>query len=286
MATVLSMINLKGGVGKTQVSVGLAEFLVKQKNKKVLVIDLDPQTNATVMLIGDKKWKELNDEGKTLYQLFKDKIDTTELFDINESVIKKVSNINGGLHKLHLLPSSLDLINIQDRIPSISQDQFGVVTPSTILKSIILPFIEEEDYDYVIVDCPPNLGMITLNGLMISDYFIIPTKADYISTYGIPQILDRIDKFNTVSKKDVKPLGIAITLYSGHQRRLHDEVISMLEMDDLYPIVFESNIPYRQKIAETSYYDGSSYTLKQKYGDAFDILNELTNEILEEIDEE
>jgi chromosome partitioning protein len=278
------MINLKGGVGKTQLSVGLAEFLVKEKKKKVLVIDLDPQTNATVMLVGDKKWKDLNDKGKTLFQLFKDKIDTTELFDINESVIKKVSNINGGLKKLHLLPSSLDLINIQDRIPSISQDQFGVVTPSTILKSTIIPFIEDENYDYVIVDCPPNLGMITLNGLMISDYYIIPTKADYISTYGIPQILDRIEKFNTVSKQNVKPLGIAITLYSGHQKNLHEEVISMLKRDDLYPIVFNCKIPYRQKIAETSYYDGSSYTLKQKYSDAFDVLKGLTTEILEEID--
>jgi chromosome partitioning protein len=278
------MINLKGGVGKTQLSVGLAEFLVKEKKKKVLVIDLDPQTNATVMLVGDKKWKDLNDKGKTLFQLFKDKIDTTELFDINESVIKKVSNINGGLKKLHLLPSSLDLINIQDRIPSISQDQFGVVTPSTILKSTIIPFIEDENYDYVIVDCPPNLGMITLNGLMISDYYIIPTKADYISTYGIPQILDRIEKFNTVSKQNVKPLGVAITLYSGHQKNLHEEVISMLKRDDLYPIVFNCKIPYRQKIAETSYYDGSSYTLKQKYSDAFDVLKGLTTEILEEID--
>jgi len=283
MAIVISTINLKGGVGKTQLTVGLAEILSTDFHRKVLVIDLDPQTNATVMLIGDKKWKSLNKQGKTLYQMFKDKIDNTNKFDINSAIVEKVSNIYGGLENLDLLPSSLDLINIQDRIPNISQDQFGVVSPTTILESHIKDKLNE--YDYVLIDCPPNLGIITLNGLFISNYYIIPTKADYISTYGIPQILDRIKKFNKASKKNVRPLGIIITLYSGHHKNLHNEVIAMLKLQDDYPKVFDEVIPFRQKIAETAYYDGSQYTLRQKYGDAYVNMKTIAQEIIDEVEQ-
>jgi chromosome partitioning protein len=77
MTTVVSVINLKGGVGKTTITVALAEFLVIEHGFKVLVIDLDPQTNSTVALIGEDEWKKRNESGRTLYHLFKDKLDET-----------------------------------------------------------------------------------------------------------------------------------------------------------------------------------------------------------------
>jgi chromosome partitioning protein len=283
MAVVISMINLKGGVGKTQLTVSLGEFLVREFGKKVLVIDLDPQTNATVMLIGDRRWKELNERGRTLFQLFKDKIDRTSKFCIEDSIVSPTSNVDGGLEDLHLLPSSLDLIEIQDRIPSISQDQFGVVSPATVLESAVRNIIH--DYDFVLIDCPPNLGIITLNGLYISDYYLIPTKADYISTYGIPQIISRVHEFNRASGKNVQPLGIVITMYSGYQKNLHETVIDLLKREENYPKVFVNKIPLRQKIAETAYYDDTTYTLKQKYGEAYKHLYDLTREIMAEVSE-
>jgi len=257
----ISFINLKGGVGKTQLTIALAEFLVKEHNKKVLVVDLDPQTNATVMLIGDRKWKELNNAGKTLYQLFKDKIDGTNKFNILESIVKKTSNVDGGLDDLHLLPSSLDLIHIQDEIPTIPSRNPSVA-PAKILQEAIQPI--QENYDFILIDCPPNLGIITQNGLMVSDYYLIPTKADYISTYGIPQILDRVNKFNRLSNRNVNPLGVVITMYSGHHKRLHDEVIDLLKRQHPELKIFDNYIPFRQRIAETALYDDSTtYTLKQ-----------------------
>jgi len=85
MATVISTINLKGGVGKSTTTVAVAEMMSAEFGKKVLVIDLDPQTNATVMLIGEKKWRKLNDEGNTLAQLFKDALEPEgKSFDIKK----------------------------------------------------------------------------------------------------------------------------------------------------------------------------------------------------------
>lgn len=121
MAKVVSIINLKGGVGKTTTTVLLAEFLSLEYNKKVLVIDLDPQTNATVMLIKQDRWKIANDSNKTLKQMFLDKLNKEKKFDIKSSTIRNVSNIGNGIERLDLLPSSVDLISIQDKLPSIGK---------------------------------------------------------------------------------------------------------------------------------------------------------------------
>ena len=158
-----------------------------------------------------------------------------------------------------------------------------------IIKNTIEATINKENYDFVLIDCcPPSLGMITYNGLIISDYYLIPTKADYISTYGIPQILDRITKFNEASERNVTALGIVITMYSGHMRAFHQAVIDRLKNSHSYPHVFEECcIPIRQKIAETSYFDGTtSYTLKQKYSDTYDIFKKLASLVLSKHEED
>ena len=95
MADVFSTINLKGGVGKTTTTVALAEFMSGRLGKRVLVIDLDPQTNATVMLIGEEKWRKLNDQGRTLARLFQDALDPDDRrFDLDETLQKRVSNVS------------------------------------------------------------------------------------------------------------------------------------------------------------------------------------------------
>ena len=171
MATVISTINLKGGVGKTQMTVALGEFLTIQHDKKVLLIDLDPQTNATVSLIDQKLWRTKDQNGETLLQLFKDKLEKTSLFNIKQAIVKKVSNVGGGIKNLDLLPSSLGLIDIQDSLPLISAGRFYVSSPVTILREAIAPVLDH--YNFVLIDCPPNLGIITLNGIYISDYYLM-----------------------------------------------------------------------------------------------------------------
>ena len=93
MAYVTSIINLKGGVGKTTITLALAHFLALEHRKRVLVIDLDPQTNATVCLIPEMEWKKRDETGRTLYQLFWDQLKGTHMFSAEESIVRRVSNV-------------------------------------------------------------------------------------------------------------------------------------------------------------------------------------------------
>src|SRR5580765_3034071 len=97
MAVVTSVINLKGGVGKTTLTIALAHYLAGEHGKRVLVIDLDPQTNATIALVNERRWRERDQAGQTLYQLFRDELDKTHLFSAREAILTRVSNVGGGI---------------------------------------------------------------------------------------------------------------------------------------------------------------------------------------------
>jgi chromosome partitioning protein len=152
MVHVISTINLKGGVGKTQTTIAVSEMLAANYGKKVLIIDLDPQTNATVSLMDESKWLNMDKKGNTIFQLFSDKVYGTELFNLEASIVKNVSNVNSGIKNLDLLPSSLRLIDIQDKLPLVSNSGYFVKTPITVLKESLSKVIE--NYDYVMIDCP------------------------------------------------------------------------------------------------------------------------------------
>lgn len=282
MTKVISTINLKGGVGKTQMTVALAEFLAMEHNKRVLLIDLDPQTNATVSLIDETSWLTKDRKGETLLQLFKDKLEKTSRFNINQAIVRRASNVGGGIRNLDLLPSSLGLIEIQDSLPLISAGRFHVASPVTILKEAISGVLDE--YNFVLIDCPPNLGIITLNGIYISDYYLIPCIPDILSTYGIPQILGRVENFKQEAKTNIAPLGIVISMYRA-QSRLHDSVIRDLRgraSRDEYPRIFDTVVPLTVRSAESADFNATVNTLKQKYGygRVFENYQNLTRELL------
>ncbi len=279
---VISVINLKGGVGKTQTTVALSEFLSYNYKKKVLVIDLDPQTNATVSLMDEMKWYEKDKKGETLFQLFNDKIYGMETFDGEKAIVKGVSNINGGIENLDLIPSSLRLIDLEDKLPLISNTGYYVKSPVTILADSLSNIIKR--YDFVLIDCPPNLGLITLSGIFISDYYIIPTIPDILSTYGIPQIISRIDSFKKDASIKINPLGILISMYRAGSR-LHKNVIENLQSKaekGEYPKLFRSYIPLSSRITEAADFSSGFSTIKQKYeGEIFNRYDDLARELLE-----
>ena len=290
MTHVLSIINLKGGVGKTTTTVALAEYYSSEMNKSVLVIDLDPQTNATITLIPETKWENLNQKGHTLAQLFKDSLTeepSEKKFDLEATLQKRVSDVKSSGYysgSIDLLPSSLDLVDVQDRLASIPRGHFYSVTPTELLSRAVNNLIN--DYDIVLVDCPPNLGIITLNGLRISKGYIIPTIPDVLSTYGIPQIVSRVKDFSNEVVKVIDPLGIVITKYQANST-VHRRVRGELSANGDAP-VFKAIVPQANQIAAAAEYQAGKRTFRQKYGyqGTADSYISLAKEVLECLEEQ
>lgn len=294
MGKIISFINLKGGVGKTTTTVALAEFLAYEFNQKVLVIDLDPQTNATILLINQDTWKEANENNKTIHQMFYDELNKTKAFNINDSIIKCTSNINNGCEHLHLLPSSLNLIDISDRLSEIDKNHDTNSYSIPILSKHITNYLIDK-YDYVLVDCPPNLGLITLNGIFISDYYVIPVIPDILSTYGIPQMLDKIEVSIRKLKRlcpsyNLVELGLIVNKMiknSGmHKRTFEDlQTRQTLSKDDLsyVPKLFNTVIYQRDSSSNIAYFDRNISTIRKKYGNNYNDYLNLTSEFISRI---
>lgn len=282
MTHVISTINLKGGVAKTTTTVALAETFSANMGKRVLVIDLDPQTNATLMLIGEDKWFDLNKNENTLARLFKDAMDPdNRKFNLDDTLQKGVSDV-ASARTIDLLPSSLDLIDVQDKLASAPAGKFYAANPIELLWRAVKSRID--DYDIVIVDCPPNLGIITLNGLRISDGYIIPTIPDHLSTYGIPQIVTRIKDFSEAISEEIEPIGIVVTKYQAIST-VHNNVLKQLQDDDDLPVVMDTIIRQANQIAAAAEFHTHPRTLNQKYsGELSKQYNELARELWEELE--
>jgi chromosome partitioning protein len=282
---VLSVINLKGGVGKTTTAVAVAEMLAQERKQKVLLIDLDPQTNATMNLITEAAWLELDKQGRTLAQLFAEKVHTDLMprFDIERAIVRGVSTIAGGIPNLDLLPSSIQLIDLQDEIPLIAKGSY-VINPREILSEAVAPVLNR--YDYVIIDCPPSLGIVTKNGLNISNGYVIPTIPDLVSTWGVFQVVDKVGKFSREIKKPIEALGIVATKVQS--LNLHTDIMHDLSRGRLgqfadgkmkQPRFFTNYISQCVKVAEGADSAADLGTFRMKYGPAYEQLLGLTQEI-------
>jgi len=285
---IISFINLKGGVGKTTTAVAVAEMLAQEQRKHVLLIDLDPQTNATVTLISEEEWAEMDKDGRTIAQLFEDRLNphNAPKFNIEKAIKRRVSTINDGIARLDLLPSSIRLIDLQDRIPMIALSGNFTANPLEILRIALAPVIDR--YDYIIIDCPPSLGTVTKNGLRISTGYVIPTIPDIVSTWGIYQIVDNVQRFANDLGREIPALGIVATKVQGNN--LHKRVMSDLAAQRLggfdeigllaQPPLFRNAIPQTVAVARGADVDADIKTFKGKYGDAYVALRGLTQEIM------
>lgn len=283
MPVVISVINLKGGVGKTTLCIALGEMMAFRYGLKVLIIDMDPQTNATVALIGEEAWVKRNIRGQTLMQLFRDRIEKTSIFSAQEAIMHQISNVGGGIPGLDLIPSSLDLIDLQDHIATIPVSRFLPLKPVTILAEAVVDQLP--CYDVVLIDCPPNLGLITQNGLIISQYYLIPVIPDILSTYGIPQIVSRIKRLSDSTGVTINPLGVVINKYRK-QNIHHGNQIKLLQLRAFeagYSRIFNTIIPETSRAAAAMDFTALCRTLHHKYGYEipFGMYETLTEEVLE-----
>lgn len=282
MPRIVSFINLKGGVGKTTVTVNIAATLAKRHKAKVLVVDLDPQTNATVSLIDQTDWEARKDQGLTLFNMFNDLLNGRHEFDIRRAIIKDVGDVEG----LDLLPSSLELVEIQDDIPSM--DNKAYVSHVDVLGNQLEEVREE--YDYILVDCPPNLGAITLNGISISNAYVVPTVPDILSKIGISLILTRIENFKSKKRScHIELAGIVFTKIDN-RTNLHKSTMVELREGDLSDFIFAAELPQRISIAEAPidsrpFITSATARGKADWSTTQGLFNDLTREFIDRITE-
>ncbi|MEH2335477.1 ParA family protein [Nostoc sp.] len=281
-AKVISICNLKGGVGKTTIIMALAEYLAGDTmyGKRVLAIDLDPQSNLTSALISEEVWeKEFESKKLTLPYLFKDPEYFLENIKSENFIVKhNVSNVrnrNSFTH-LHLIPSSPRLFEIQEDLPSgyYSCNLKPVELISTILKPLL------KNYDYILIDCAPNINRVVKSAFLASNACIIPCIPNRMSIHGLELLLEHIDKFNRDYVHKLKAVG---TLISRYNRTIaQTEQLNSIIVNPFYPPVFETKILERAKIAEGL--ELNNYlTYRQKYDDSHDSMMKLAKEFIQRV---
>ncbi|MDD6373093.1 MAG: AAA family ATPase [Bifidobacteriaceae bacterium] len=195
-ATVIAMCNQKGGVGKTTSSINIAGAL-SQYGRKVLIVDFDPQGAATVGL-----GINANDIDKTIY---------TALFDTSMDVHEVV--LHTRFENLDIIPANIDLSAAEVQlVTEVGREQC--------LASALRPLRDE--YDCIIIDCQPSLGLLTVNALTAADGVIIPVAAEYFALRGVALLMQSIDKVKSRINPNLTIFGVLITMYT---RTLHSEEV-------------------------------------------------------------
>ena len=186
---VVSLINYKGGVGKTTLSVNLVAGIARKK--RVLAIDLDPQSNLTFSFMTAEEWKSRYKDKKTIKKLFDAAIDQDSPSPALKDLIVTAKGID-------LICSDLGLIDIDSELVAAGsggatdrQLKSNFVRAHSHLRRALKTI--EDDYDLVIIDCPPNFNMATRNAIVASDYYLVPAKMDYLSTMGINQLVGKVN---------------------------------------------------------------------------------------------
>jgi chromosome partitioning protein len=226
MGKIYTLVNQKGGVGKTTTTINLGAYLAYY-GQRVLLVDLDPQANATSCLGIDKN---------------------TVKGGAYEMLLGVPANSSFILHnprlKLSLMPSSLSLAGAEVELVS-------ELARESRLKKSLAPLLER--YDYIIVDCPPSLGLLTLNGLVAAkDGVIIPVQCEYLALEGISQLNQTINRVRSAVFPDMKVRGVVLTMFDA-RTNLSNDVVK--EVRRHFPeLVFTSVIPRSIRLAEAPSY--------------------------------
>ncbi|NNU78587.1 ParA family protein [Clostridium estertheticum] len=191
---IISIFNQKGGCGKSTTAINLAAYLAKH-GKKTLLIDMDSQANSTVGV-------GIDDEELTssVYDLL-----NNQEFD-RENILKVI--IETDYPKLHIIPSDINLANAEITLSSL-------MSRETILKRILEQI--KDIYQYIIIDCPPSLGLLSVNSLVASDYLIIPVDPSYFSMKGIKNLVSSFASIKANLNPSLEILGVLITKFNGRK---------------------------------------------------------------------
>ena len=256
MNRAIAIANQKGGVGKSTTAINLSACLA-EAGKRVLTIDIDPQGNTTSGLGIDK-----NNVNNTVYELLLGECEISDCI------------IDLEIDNLSLIPSNINLSGAEIEL-------IGVENKEYILKS----YIEEmkEQYDFIIIDCPPSLNMLTINAMTTADTVLVPIQCEYYALEGLTQLMHTIDLVQERLNPDLEIEGVVFTMYDA-RTNLSLQVVENVKAN-LNQMIYKTIIPRNVRLAEAPSY-GLPITLYDSKSAGAESYRLLAEEVLHRGDEE
>ncbi len=250
MGRIISVSNQKGGVGKTTTTVNLSAFLAG-RGKKVLIIDIDPQANA-----GYGIGVNAEDVNTTIYEVLIGEL------PVREAVFKT------SYENLFIIPSNIHLSGAQIDLMEMEQREY-------ILREALKEV--RDTFDYVLIDCPPSLGILTLNSLVAADTVLIPLQCEYYALEGLNQLLRIITMVQENLNRNLKIEGVVLTMYDSRTNLAQQVVQDVRDFFD--DKVFETIIPRNVRLSEAPSF-GKPIGIYDRGSVGSQTYEKLTNEVL------
>lgn len=253
MSRVIAIANQKGGVGKTTTSINLSACLA-EKGKKVLLIDMDSQGNTTSGFGFEK-----NELDKTIYEVLREEV------SIEEAIIP----VEECFENLFLIPSNRNLAGAEIELVTRENMQY-------ILKKQLEPI--KDNYDFIIIDCPPALGMLTVNAMTASDSVLVPIQCEFYALDGLSQLIYTIELIQDSLNPDLYIEGVVFTMYDA-RTNLSLQVVENVK-DNLKQTIYKTIIPRNVRLAEAPSY-GLPINLYDKRSSGTEAYRMLADEVIE-----
>ena len=253
MSRVIAIANQKGGVGKTTTSINLSACLA-EKGKKVLLIDMDSQGNTTSGFSFEK-----NELDKTVYEVLREEV------SIEEAIIP----VEECFENLFLIPANRNLAGAEIELVTRENMQH-------ILKKQLEPI--KDEYDFIVIDCPPALGMLTVNAMTAADSVLVPIQCEFYALDGLSQLIYTIELIQESLNPDLYIEGVVFTMYDA-RTNLSLQVVENVK-DNLKQTIYKTIIPRNVRLAEAPSY-GLPINLYDKRSSGAEAYRMLADEVIE-----